>query len=65
MVSFPRRLQGNFQMFLLRLVKNKLCFIRQLGPELAVATEANNEKLTERMQTCAGGGEMPRLPFLR
>lgn len=42
MASFPRRLhaiQGNFQMFLLRLVK----IFRQMGPELAVATEANNE----------------------
>lgn len=46
MASFPRRLhaiQGNFQMFLLRLVRIELCFIRQMGPELAVATEANNE----------------------
>lgn len=68
MASFPRRLhaiQGNFYMFLLNLVKLELCFIRQMGPELAVATEANNEKLTERTQTCAGGGEMPRLPSPR
>lgn len=65
MASFPRRLQGNFQMFLLHLVQIELCLIRKMCPELAVATEANNEKLTERMQTCAGGGEMPRLPSPR